>query len=140
MVMAIRGDGIDGWRLDVAAEVPLAFWKEFRTWVHEIRPDAFLTGEIWWDDYKTNKMMNAAPWLQGDAFDSVMNYRYGDAVLQFVNPGESAISTTQLAALLGGVHEEYGYDTALQIQNYLGSHDVAPSGFGSCKSGVPARP
>jgi cyclomaltodextrinase len=118
-------DGIDGWRLDVAAELPLAFWKEFRTWVHAIRPDAFLTGEIWWDDYKVNKMMNAAPWLQGDAFDSVMNYRYGDAVLQFVNPSDVAISATRFGALLEELHAQYGYRTALGIQNYIGSHDVA---------------
>ena len=57
-------DGIDGWRLDVAAEVPIEFWKEFRKWVKSINPNAFITGEIWWQDYKNNKLKNAAKWIK----------------------------------------------------------------------------
>ena len=40
-------DGIDGWRLDVAAEVPINFWKEFRKWVKEINPDSYITGDLY---------------------------------------------------------------------------------------------
>ncbi|SVD46962.1 uncharacterized protein METZ01_LOCUS399816, partial [marine metagenome] len=43
-------DGIDGWRLDVAELVNINFWKKFRGWVNEINPDAYLTGEVWWED------------------------------------------------------------------------------------------
>ena len=60
--------GIDGWRLDVPDEVPHAFWADFRRMVKDVNPDAWIVGEIWGD---------ARPWLQGDQFDGVMNYRLG---------------------------------------------------------------
>lgn len=119
-------DGIDGWRLDVAAEVPLAFWKEFRGWVKAINSEAYLTGEIWWDDYPQCTFKNAQPWLDG-AFDSVMNYRFGDAVYQFFNQPEP-ISATTFVALLAGIHRDYGDERCLDLQNLFGSHDTSRIG------------
>ena len=115
-------DGIDGWRLDVAAEVPLAFWKEFNGWVKAINPDAYLTGEIWWKDFQTCTYWNARPWLDG-AFDGVMNYRFGDAVYQFFNQPEP-ISATAFVQMLEGIHRDYGYDRCLGLQNLFDSHDT----------------
>lgn len=66
--------GMDGWRLDVPNEVPHAYWKEFRKIVKEINPRAYIVGEIW---------DNASPWLKGDEFDAVMNYRFRAACLEF---------------------------------------------------------
>ena len=60
--------GIDGWRLDVPAEVPADFWVAFRQVVREVNPDAWIVGEIWGD---------ARAWLKGEHFDGVMNYRLG---------------------------------------------------------------
>ncbi|MED5320220.1 MAG: glycoside hydrolase family 13 protein, partial [Cyanobacteriota bacterium] len=60
--------GIDGWRLDVPAEVPADFWVEFRQMVRSTNPEAWIVGEVWGD---------ATTWLQGDHFDGVMNYRLG---------------------------------------------------------------
>ena len=119
-------DGIDGWRLDVAAEVPLAFWQEFRGWVKAINPEAYLTGEIWWDDYNQGTFKNARPWLD-DAFDGVMNYRFGDVVYRFFNQPEP-ISATQFAELLGAIGRDYGYGRSLGLQNLLGSHDTSRIG------------
>ena len=119
-------DGIDGWRLDVAAEVPMAFWKEFRGWVKGINPDAYLTGEVWWEDYAANRLRDAAPWLD-QAFDGVMNYRFGDALYQFFNQPE-AIRATGLVRLLTAIHRDYGYERSLALQNLLGSHDTARIG------------
>jgi glycosidase len=115
-------DGIDGWRLDVAAEVPLAFWKEFNGWVKAINPDAYLTGEIWWKDFQTYTYWNARPWLDG-AFDGVMNYRFGDAVYQFFNQPKP-ISATAFVQLLEGIQRDYGYERCLGLQNLFGSHDT----------------
>lgn len=66
--------GLDGWRLDVANEVPHEFWKDFRKLVKSLNPEAVIIGEIW---------DNASPWLKGDQFDSVMNYRWRAACLEF---------------------------------------------------------
>lgn len=120
------GDGIDGWRLDVAAEVPMAFWQEFRGWVKALNPDAYLTGEIWWDNFDQCTFRNARPWLDR-AFDGVMNYRFGDAVFRFFNQ-PAGISATQFGELLEALPRDYGYQRCLDLQNLLDSHDTSRIG------------
>lgn len=62
---------VDGWRLDVAADLGFSpeynhyFWKEFRKAVKEANPDAVILAEHYGDTRE---------WLQGDEWDSVMNY------------------------------------------------------------------
>ena len=62
---------VDGWRLDVAADLGFSeefnhkFWKDFRRNVKEANPDAVIFAEHYG---------NAAAWLKGDEWDSVMNY------------------------------------------------------------------
>jgi len=62
---------IDGWRLDVAADLGHSpkmnhkFWQDFRKVVKETNPDALILAEHYGD---------ASSWLQGDQWDSVMNY------------------------------------------------------------------
>lgn len=67
--------GIDGWRLDVPAEIDDdSFWQEFRRRVKALNPDAYIVGEIWHESQR---------WLQGDQFDAVMNYLVTIAALGF---------------------------------------------------------
>ena len=66
--------GIDGWRLDVANEVPHWYWEKWRELVKSINPEAYTVGEIWGD---------GTPWLQGNNFDAVMNYVFRDHVVHF---------------------------------------------------------
>ena len=62
---------IDGWRLDVAADLGQSeeynhrFWKKFRKVVKEAKPEAIILAEHYG---------NPEQWLQGDEWDSVMNY------------------------------------------------------------------
>ena len=42
-------DGIDGWRLDVANEVPTGFWRDWHALVRKINPQAYTVAEIWDD-------------------------------------------------------------------------------------------
>ena len=62
---------VDGWRLDVAADLGHSpefnhrFWKQFRARVKAINPDALIIAEHYGDP---------VPWLGGDEWDSVMNY------------------------------------------------------------------
>lgn len=62
---------VDGWRLDVAADLGFTneynhkFWKEFRKAVKEANPNAIILAEHYGD---------AVSWLQGDEWDTVMNY------------------------------------------------------------------
>ena len=62
---------VDGWRLDVAADLGHSeefnhkFWKDFRKAVRMANPKALILAEHYGD---------ASAWLQGDQWDSVMNY------------------------------------------------------------------
>ena len=62
---------VDGWRLDVAADLGHTadynheFWRKFRAAVKEVNPDALILAEHYGDP---------GPWLEGDQWDSVMNY------------------------------------------------------------------
>ncbi|MBS6736009.1 MAG: glycoside hydrolase family 13 protein [Clostridiales bacterium] len=62
---------VDGWRLDVAADLGHSpgynhlFWKEFRRVVKEANPEAVIIAEHYGD---------ASSWLKGDEWDTVMNY------------------------------------------------------------------
>jgi neopullulanase len=123
--------GIDGWRLDVPAEIDdPPFWNEFRRRCRAVNPDAYLVGEIW----------HIAPeWVAGDRFDALMNYPLAEAVIGFV--GGSSLNEALLRT-----HHEYGLvthldgpafasrllsilaayapeTTAVQL-NLLGSHDT----------------
>jgi neopullulanase len=80
--------GIDGWRLDVPAEIDdEAFWQEFRRRCRAVNPDAYLVGEIW----------DVAPgWVRGDRFDALMNYPLLEAILGFV--GGPSLDTVLVAS------------------------------------------
>ena len=61
----------DGWRLDVAADLGHSeaynhsFWKKFRTVVKKANPNALIIAEHYGNPEK---------WLEGDEWDTIMNY------------------------------------------------------------------
>lgn len=62
---------VDGWRLDVAADLGHSseynhkFWRDFRQAVKKANPEAIVLAEHYGDP---------SGWLQGDQWDTVMNY------------------------------------------------------------------
>ncbi len=106
--------GASGWRLDVPSELSHAFWKAFRKEVKGVSQDTFVVGEIW---------QKSSEWLQGDEFDSVMNYRFRDAVVEFF--GQRRITPNEFEKQIG----EQLFDNPMQANfamlNLLGSHDTA---------------
>ena len=116
-------DGIDGWRLDVAAEVGFPAWRKFRQHVRSINPQAYITGEIWWDEWP-KKMLNAAPWLQGDTFDAVMNYRFARNVIRFFVNKNKKLTVTEFDSIFHQIEKEYPQDNLHVMQNLVDSHDT----------------
>lgn len=117
-------DGIDGWRLDVADMVPMGFWREFRGWVRHVNPAAYLTGEVWWEDWKSEKMYNAEPWLRGDVFDGVMNYRWAREACRFFKDREQKISVTEFNRRLKKFRDDYREQFNYGLMNLFDSHDT----------------
>ncbi len=121
--------GIDGWRLDVPAEIDDdVFWRKFRQVVKEANPEAYICGEIWW---------NAWRWLQGDQFDAVMNYLITSPLISFfgartLRPGYErehlTIKPIDASAFASDIEAMYGlYDWEINYaqMNMLDSHDMA---------------
>lgn len=124
--------GIDGWRLDVPAEInDDSFWQEFRRRVKTKNPEAYIVGEIW---------HRADRWLQGDQFDAVMNYQFTRAALGFcIDPkkirkelmhGHSygevhPLDAAAFADLIEQVQTWYPPEITYVQMNLLDSHDTA---------------
>jgi neopullulanase len=90
--------GIDGWRLDVPAEIQdRSFWQEFRRRCRAVNPEAYFVGEIWHVD---------PDWVSGDRFDALMNYPLAESIIGFV--GGQALNETLLRS-----HHEYGRVTRI---------------------------
>jgi len=67
-------NGIDGYRLDVADQIPMGFWRDYRKFVKSVKPSAYLVGEIWWTRWP-DVLMDPVPYVKGDIFDAVMFYQ-----------------------------------------------------------------
>jgi glycosidase len=108
-------DGVDGWRLDAAEQVPHGFWKRWVQVVKSVDPEALILGEIW---------TNPRDWLGGDEFDVVTNYRLARAVVRFCRPGTERYTATRFAAQLDALARQFNRQRSLAMGNLLGSHDT----------------
>jgi len=116
-------DGIDGFRLDVAEMVPLGFWRDYRNFVRSVNPAAYLVGEIWWETWP-DKMYDPAPWLEGDVFDAVMNYRWYAATRSFFAGAPPSLTASQYAAALDSLTIGIGPSQSAAMMNLTASHDT----------------
>jgi neopullulanase len=121
--------GVDGWRLDVPAEIDDdSFWQEFRRVVKGVNPQAYIVGEIWGD---------ARRWLQGDQFDAVMNYLFTVPTINFFaaktvrldyekdNYDLRPFSASEFAKALDHMLGLYDWQINMAQLNLLDSHDTA---------------
>jgi glycosidase len=109
-------DGIDGWRLDVAREVPIGFWKQWRNVVKEINNQSLIVGELW----------ELSPDFISDdgAFDALMNYNFAFAVNDFFIAENNKISVDEFIERLLKIDETYPVQNLYVLQNLLSSHDT----------------
>jgi hypothetical protein len=119
-------NGIDGFRLDVADQIGLGFWRDFRKEVRRIKPDAYLVGEIWWDTWP-DQLMDPTPYTHGDVFDAVMFYqayrpaRYFFAKTDF--PLDALQFKNELEHQWNRLHEDKRY----AMMNVSSTHDTPAS-------------
>lgn len=113
--------GIGGWRLDVADELPDKFLDKLRIAIKNENKDAYILGEVWED--ATNKISYGTRrrFLRGGQLDSVMNYPFANAILDFIRyGGGEALSETVHTVL-----ENYPKCSVDTLMNHLGTHDTA---------------
>lgn len=109
----IKEFDIDGWRLDVSDEVSHEFWRRFRKAVKAIKPDCVLIGENWHD---------ANIYLRGDQFDSIMNYAFTKACLDFYAFGQ--FSAREMADKLNEILMRNTDTVNYMMLNLLDTHDT----------------
>ena len=112
--------GCKGWRLDVADELPDSFIDRIRTAVKAIDPNAFLIGEVWEDATNKISMGHRRRYLLGRQLDSVMNYPFRNAIVQFALSGEAVQFKEQIFSVLEN-YPQPAIDTAM---NMLSTHDT----------------
>lgn len=121
---------VDGWRLDVAADLGQTaeynhhFWHEFRRNVKEANPNAIVLAEHYGDPTE---------WLKGDQWDTVMNYDAFMEPLTWFLTGVEKHSDEYRGDLIGNADAFFGsmrhYMTRFNTQslqvamNELSNHD-----------------
>ena len=109
------GEGIDGWRLDVAFCVPHGFWREWHALVRSINPEAYTTGEI---------VGPAGEWVREGEFSAAMDYEWLFPTLSFFTPHPEAIGAAELRARMERLYARHSWATIGAMQNLLDSHDT----------------
>lgn len=109
----IREVDIDGWRLDVSDEVSHDFWRRFRKAVKKEKPDSVIIGENWHDAYA---------YLMGDQYDSIMNYAFTKACLDYFAKG--VFSAKDMADKLNSNLMRNTEQVNRMMLNLLDSHDT----------------
>ena len=113
-------DGIGGWRLDVADELPDAFLDALREAAKAENPDAIVLGEVWEDASNKHSYGSRRRYLLGKQLDSVMNYPFADAVLGFLCGGTAKWFNSSVATIV----EHYPPQVTRLLMNHIGTHDT----------------
>jgi glycosidase len=115
-------DGVDGFRLDVAGEIPMGFWREYRKVVRAVNPEACLVGEIWWLDWP-EKLLNPRIYLQGDQFDAIMNYRWFRVARGFFGQAEPVLTSKGFVKEINRIDSGINIGNLQAMMNVVSTHD-----------------
>ncbi len=125
--------GADGFRLDVADELPDEFIAMLRRRLKEVKPDALLLGEVWEDASNKESYGHRRRYFTGGELDSVMNYPFRKAILDYVCGIDDGKAFTETVMTIA---ENYPKGVLHLLMNMLSTHDtprilsqLSPEGF-----------
>ena len=113
--------GADGFRLDVADELPDEFIAALRKRVNELKPGACVIGEVWEDASNKEAYGVHRRYFTGAELDGVINYPFRKAILDF------AAGTADGAALgevVESLCENYPAGALDCTMSVVGTHDT----------------
>ncbi|MBR6513955.1 MAG: glycoside hydrolase family 13 protein [Clostridia bacterium] len=112
--------GTGGWRLDVADELSDDFLHELRKSVRAVNEDAIIIGEVWENAADKIAYGSRRSYFQGKQLDSVMNYPFRTALLEFIlNRNAKALSDE-----LTDIYSSYPKAVSDCLMNIIGTHDT----------------
>ena len=113
--------GADGFRLDVADELPDEFILMLKNRIRQIKPDALLIGEVWEDaSNKTSYGIRRRYFTDGE-LDSPMNYPFRTAIINFMRKIDDGHNLRQTVM---SIVENYPPQVMACTMNLLGTHDT----------------
>ena len=112
--------GADGFRLDVADELPDFFIERIRQAVKAHGADKLLLGEVWEDATTKEAYGVRRTYLLGKGLDSVMNYPFKEAVLNFLRGGDGQAA----AQAILDICEHYPAPALHSLFNFMSTHDT----------------
>ena len=112
--------GADGWRLDVADELPDNFIEEIRAAMEQEKPDSFLLGEVWEDGSNKIAYDRRRKYLLGRETHGLMNYPFRTAALDWLCGGDAAAFRESMEQL----RENYPSPAFYSAMNFLSTHDT----------------
>ncbi len=113
--------GIDGWRLDVAPDIGLAFWRDWNALVKSLNPDAITIAEVW---HHAPEFTTGAERGEPRGFDAQMNYPFARAVVDWLRGhDEASADAANLARSLSTLLSQHPATNLVQM-NLLASHDT----------------
>ena len=112
--------GCDGFRLDVADELPTEFLSILKQHLRKLRPDALLLGEVWEDASNKRAYDVSRRYFVDGQLDSVMNYPFRTAILNFMRQKDDGKA---LADTVMTIQENYPPQVFLANMNLLSTHD-----------------
>lgn len=112
--------GNSGWRLDVADELPDEFMENLRKSVKEENPEAFIVGEVWEDASNKESYGARRKFLLGEQLDSVMNYVFRNAILDFCRGQDARYTMSTIMSVI----ENYPRPVLRVLMNSLSTHDT----------------
>lgn len=114
--------GADGWRLDVADELPDAFLDELRQVAKQVSGgEAAVIGEVWENAADKIAYGHRRRYLRGGQLDSVMNYPFRNAVLELLSRRDVGTFVRTLTE----IYASYPREVCDSLMNLLGTHDTA---------------
>ena len=113
--------GADGWRLDVADELPDDFIAAIRTAITQEKPDGYLLGEVWEDGSNKIAYSRRRRYLLGQETHGLMNYPFRTALLAWLGGGDAADFRRGMET----IRENYPPAAFYGAMNFLGTHDTA---------------
>ena len=112
--------GADGWRLDVADELPDDFITEIRRAMEEKKPGAVLIGEVWEDGSNKIAYDRRRRYLLGRETHGLMNYPFRTAALAWLLGGDAGAFRESMEE----IREHYPSPAFYSAMNFLGTHDT----------------
>jgi len=116
-------DGVDGFRLDVAGEIPMGFWRDYRKVVRSVNPEAYIVGEIWWLEWP-DKLLDPKIYLEGDQYDAIMNYRWFRIARGFFGQAEPILKPTEFVKEIERIDKGINQDNLQVMMNVSSTHDT----------------